>query len=40
MDGNAYFNQDGLIIKSDTIHYSLERNKIIKSLNSKIENSL
>ena len=40
MDGNAYFNQDGLIIKSDTIHYDLEKRKIIKSLNSKIENSL
>jgi len=40
MDGNAYFDQDGLIIKSDTIHYNLEQNKIIKSLNSKIENPL
>ena len=40
MDGNAYFNQDGLIIKSDIIHYNLEQNKIIKSLNSKIENTL
>ena len=40
MDGNAYFNQDGLIMKSDTIHYDLEENKITKSLNSKIENSL
>lgn len=40
MNGNAYFDQDGLIIKSDTIHYNLEENKIIKSLNSKIENPL
>ena len=40
MNGNAYFDQDGLIIKSDTIHYNLEQNKIIKSLNSKIENPL
>ena len=40
MDCNAYFNQDGLIIKSDIIHYNLEQNKIIKSLNSKIENTL
>ena len=40
MDGNAYFDQDGFIIKSDTIHYNLEQNMIIKSLNSKIENPL
>ncbi len=40
MNGNAYFDQDGLIIKSDIIHYNLEENRIIKSLNSKIENSL
>lgn len=40
MDGDAYFNQDGLIIRSDTIHYNLEQNKIVKSLNSTIENSL
>jgi lipopolysaccharide export system protein LptA len=40
MNGNAYFNQDGFIIKSDTIHYDLEERKIIKSLNSRIENSL
>jgi hypothetical protein len=40
MDGNAYFNQDGLIIRSDTIYYNLNQNKIIRSLNSKIENPL
>lgn len=40
MNGNAYFDQDGLIIKSDIIHYNLEENRIIKSLNSKIENPL
>ena len=39
MQGEAYFNQDGFVIKSDTIHYDLKKNKIIKSLNSTIENS-
>ncbi len=39
MEGEAYFNQDGFIIQSDLIHYDLEENKIIKSINSKIQNS-
>ena len=39
MEGEAYFNQDGFVIRSDTIHYDLKKDKIIKSLNSRIENS-
>ena len=39
MEGEAYFNQDGFIIRSDLLHYDLEENKIIKSINSKIQNS-
>lgn len=39
MKGEAYFNQDGFIIESDLLHYDLEENKIIKSINSKIQNS-
>ena len=38
MDGEAFIDQDGLKIKSQTIHYNLKENRIIKSLNSTIEN--
>ena len=39
LEGQAFFNQDGLIIRSDSLHYDLEKNKIIKSINSKIQNN-
>ena len=39
LEGKAFFNQDGLIIRSDSLHYDLEKNKIIKSINSKIQNN-
>ena len=39
MEGEAYIDQDGFIIKSEKIHYDLEQNKIIKSINSTIESS-
>ena len=38
MEGEAFIDQDGFIIKSETIHFNLEENRIIKSFNSKIEN--
>ena len=38
MEGEAFIDQDGFIIKSETIHFNLEENRIIKSLNSTIEN--
>ena len=39
MEGEAYIDQDGFIIKSEKIHYDLEENKIMKSINSTIESS-
>tara|TARA_Y100000996_G_scaffold230378_1_gene181272 strand:- start:8052 stop:8741 length:690 start_codon:yes stop_codon:yes gene_type:complete len=39
MDGEAFIDQDGFKIKSETIHYNLKENRIIKSLNSTIENN-
>ena len=36
-EGDATFGQDGLLIKSDFIHYDISKNKIVKSLNSSIE---
>jgi len=40
LEGDAAFGQDGLLIKSDFIHYDISKNKIIKSLNSNIEKSI
>ena len=40
MEGEAYIDQDGFIIKSDLIHYDYSLNKILKSINSSIENNL
>ena len=39
MEGEAYIDQGGFIIKSEKIHYDLEENKIMKSIDSTIENS-
>ncbi len=39
MEGEAYIDQDGFKIKSEKIHYDLEENKIMKSINSTIERS-
>lgn len=39
MEGEAFIDQDGFIIKSETIHFNLEENRIIKSFNSTIENN-
>jgi lipopolysaccharide export system protein LptA len=39
MEGEAYIDQEGFIIKSEKIHYDLEENKIMKSINSTIESS-
>ena len=39
LEGEAYIDQDGFIIKSEKIHYDLEENKIMKSINSTIESS-
>jgi len=40
LEGDAAFGQDGLLIKSDFIHYDISKNKIVKSLNSSIEKSI
>ena len=40
LEGDAAFGQDGLLIKSDFIHYDISKNKIIKSLNSNIEKNI
>ena len=40
LEGDATFGQDGLLIKSDFIHYDISKNKIVKSLNSSIEKSI
>ena len=40
LEGDATFDQDGLLMKSDFIHYDISKNKIIKSLNSSIEKSI
>ncbi len=39
LEGDATFNQNGLLMKSDFIHYDMLKNKIIKSLNSSLEKS-
>jgi len=40
LDGKASFNQEGMIIKSDLIHYDYLEKKIIKSINSQIQNQI
>ena len=40
LEEEALLDQDGFIIKSDLIHYDYSTNKIIKSINSSIENNL
>ena len=39
LEEEAILDQDGFIIKSDLIHYDYSLNKILKSLNSSIENN-
>ena len=39
LEGEAFLDQDGFIIKSDLIHYDYSLNKILKSINSSIENN-
>ena len=39
LEEEALLDQDGFIIKSDLIHYDYSLNKILKSLNSSIENN-
>ncbi len=40
LEGDATFDQKGLLIKSDFIHYDISKNEIIKSLNSRVEKSI
>jgi len=40
LDGKASFNQEGMIIKSDLIHYDYLKKTIIKSINSQIQNQI
>ena len=40
LEEDALLDQDGFIIKSDLIHYDYSLNKILKSINSSIENNL
>jgi lipopolysaccharide export system protein LptC len=39
LEDEALLDQDGFIIKSDLIHYDFSLNKILKSINSNIENN-
>ena len=39
LEEEALLDQDGFIIKSDVIHYDYSLNKILKSINSSIENN-
>ena len=39
LEDEALLDQDGFIIKSDLIHYDYSLNKILKSINSSIENN-
>ena len=39
LEGDATFDQKGLLMKSDFIHYDISKNEIIKSLNSRVEKS-
>ena len=40
LEGDATFDQKGLFMKSDFIHYDISKNEIIKSLNSRVEKSI
>lgn len=40
LEGDATFDQKGLLMKSDFIHYDISKNEIIKSLNSRVEKSI
>ena len=40
LEGDATFDQKGLLMKSDFIHYDMSKNEIIKSLNSRVEKSI
>ncbi len=40
LEGDATFDKNGLLMKSDFIHYDISNNKIIKSLNSSVEKSI
>ena len=40
LEGKASFNQEDMIIKSDLIHYDYLEKKIIKSINSQIQNQI
>ena len=40
LEEQAQLDQDGFVIKSDLIHYDYNLNKILKSINSSIENNL
>ena len=40
LEEEALLDQDGFIIKSDLIHYDYKLKKILKSMNSSIENNL
>ena len=37
MEGDAYLNKDGFEVHADLIHYNIENNKIIRSVNSTIK---
>ena len=40
LEGDATFDQKGLLMKSDFIHYDMSKNEIIKSLNTRVEKSI
>jgi len=40
LDGKASLSQEGMIIKSDLIHYDYQKKKIIKAINSQIQNQI
>lgn len=40
LEGDATFDQKGLLMKSDFIHYDISKNEIIKSLNSRVEKNI
>ena len=40
LEGQAIFDQGGLILKADLIHYDYQKNQILKSINSEIKNQI
>ena len=40
LEGQAIFDQMGLILRADLIHYDYQENKILKSINSEIKNQI